>query len=58
VFPEPDALLSETPVILGLDGGQKMSKSRGNAILLKASADETAKTSQERQDGQHRPHHV
>ena len=43
VFPEPDALLSETPVILGLDGGQKMSKSRGNAILLKASADETAK---------------
>jgi tryptophanyl-tRNA synthetase len=43
VFPEPDALLSETPVILGLDGGQKMSKSRGNAILLKATADETTK---------------
>ncbi len=43
VFPEPDALLSETPVILGLDGGQKMSKSRGNAIMLKATADETAK---------------
>jgi len=43
VFPEPDALLSETPVILGLDGGQKMSKSRGNAILLKATAEETAK---------------
>ena len=43
VFPEPDALLSETPVILGLDGGQKMSKSRGNAIMLKATAEETAK---------------
>ncbi len=43
VFPEPDALLSETPVVLGLDGVQKMSKSRGNAILLKATADETAK---------------
>jgi len=43
VFPEPDALLSETPVILGLDGSQKMSKSRGNAILLKATPDETAK---------------
>ncbi|MCA8974015.1 MAG: tryptophan--tRNA ligase [Planctomycetes bacterium] len=44
VFPEPDALLSEAPVILGLDGGQKMSKSRGNAILLKATADETKKS--------------
>lgn len=43
VFPEPDALLSEAPVILGLDGGQKMSKSRGNAILLQATADETAR---------------
>ena len=43
VFPEPDALLSDTPVILGLDGGQKMSKSRGNAVMLKATAEETAK---------------
>ncbi|MES2504267.1 MAG: tryptophan--tRNA ligase [Myxococcota bacterium] len=42
-FPEPDALLSEVPVVLGLDGGQKMSKSRNNAIFLKATADETAK---------------
>jgi tryptophanyl-tRNA synthetase len=41
VFPEPDALLSDAPKILGLDGGQKMSKSRGNTIMLKASADET-----------------
>ena len=30
-------------MILGLDGGQKMSKSRGNAILLQATADETAR---------------
>lgn len=41
VFPEPVALLAEQPLILGLDG-QKMSKSRGNAIELRASADETA----------------
>lgn len=43
VFPEPQALLSEAPMILGLDGGQKMSKSRNNAVMLGASADETAK---------------
>ena len=43
VFAVPDALLSEVPVVLGTDG-QKMSKSRGNAILLKSSPDETAKT--------------
>ena len=43
VFPEAAPLLSDSPVILGLDGSQKMSKSRGNAILLKATADETAK---------------
>ncbi len=42
IFPVPDALLSEVPVVLGTDG-QKMSKSRGNAILLKMSTDETAK---------------
>jgi tryptophanyl-tRNA synthetase len=42
VFPEPDALLSEAPKILGLDGAQKMSKSRNNSILLRATADETA----------------
>jgi tryptophanyl-tRNA synthetase len=41
LFPEPDALLSEAPKILGLDGSQKMSKSRNNAIMLRASADET-----------------
>ncbi len=42
VFPVPDALLSELPVVLGTDG-QKMSKSRGNTIMLKMSAEETAK---------------
>jgi tryptophanyl-tRNA synthetase len=41
VFPEPDALLSRAPLLLGTDG-QKMSKSRGNAIELRATADETA----------------
>lgn len=54
VFPIPDALLSEFPMVMGLDGAQKMSKSRGNAIMLKATADETrdlikrAKTDAER----------
>ena len=41
-FPEPEALLSRAPLLLGLDG-RKMSKSRGNAIPLAASADETAR---------------
>ena len=42
VFPEPQPLLSKSPVILGLDGSQKMSKSRNNAIMLGSSEDETA----------------
>jgi tryptophanyl-tRNA synthetase len=42
VFPEPDAMLSDAPLLLGTDGG-KMSKSRGNSIPLSASADETAR---------------
>jgi len=42
VFPEPDALLSAAPLLLGTDGG-KMSKSRGNAVALRATADETAR---------------
>ena len=41
-FPEPDALLSEATNVLGLDG-TKMSKSRGNAIELRMTADETAR---------------
>ncbi len=43
VFPEPQPLLSEAPIILGLDGDQKMSKSRNNAIMLSADEDETAR---------------
>ena len=42
VFPQPDALLSPAPLLLGTDG-TKMSKSRGNAITLAADADETAR---------------
>ncbi|HEY9409660.1 MAG TPA: tryptophan--tRNA ligase [Jiangellaceae bacterium] len=42
VFAEPQALLSPAPVLLGVDG-RKMSKSRGNAIEIKASEDETAR---------------
>jgi tryptophanyl-tRNA synthetase len=42
VFPQPDALLSRAPLLLGTDG-TKMSKSRGNAIALAADADETAR---------------
>lgn len=39
VFPEPQALFTETPKVPGLDG-RKMSKSYGNTIGLTASADE------------------
>jgi tryptophanyl-tRNA synthetase len=42
LFPVPDALLSRAPVLLGTDGA-KMSKSRGNAIAISATADETAR---------------
>lgn len=42
VFPEPEALLSATPHVLGLDG-TKMSKSRHNTIEIGMSADETAR---------------
>jgi tryptophanyl-tRNA synthetase len=42
ILAEPDALLTETPKLLGLDG-QKMSKSYGNAILLRDRPDEVAK---------------
>ena len=41
VFPEPEAMVTETPEIPGLDG-RKMSKSYGNAIALSMSEDETA----------------
>ena len=39
-FPEPDALIAQSLTILGNDGA-KMSKSRGNALELRASEDET-----------------
>jgi len=42
VFPEPAAILSDSPEIPGLDG-RKMSKSYGNSIMLGATAEETAK---------------
>jgi tryptophanyl-tRNA synthetase len=42
VFPEPQALMSQTPLILGLDGSKKMSKSKHNTIMLSATEDETA----------------
>lgn len=42
VFPQPDALMSPAPAILGLDG-TKMSKSKGNTIEIGMTADETAK---------------
>ena len=42
VFPEPEALLGSAPLLLGTDG-TKMSKSRGNAIALSASPEQTAR---------------
>lgn len=42
VFTEPQALLSDSPVLLGIDG-RKMSKSRGNGISLRVNEDETAR---------------
>jgi tryptophanyl-tRNA synthetase len=41
LFPEPEGLLSSAPLLAGLDG-QKMSKSRGNAIALRDDEDSTA----------------
>ena len=42
-FPEPRALLTETPLIVGTDGDAKMSKSLDNQIELAADDDETIK---------------
>jgi tryptophanyl-tRNA synthetase len=53
-FPLPDALLSDAPLLLGVDGA-KMSKSRHNTIALAASEDETARLIRgARTDGQRR----
>ena len=48
-FTAPDALLSDVPLLLGTDG-QKMSKSRNNAMALAASEDETARLHPRGQD--------
>lgn len=62
-FPEPDILLSEAPLLLGVDG-RKMGKSLNNSIALGASEDETvalirgAKTDSQREityDPENRP---
>jgi tryptophanyl-tRNA synthetase len=34
VFPEPQAMIGDVPMLVGIDGKQKMSKSLGNAIHL------------------------
>jgi tryptophanyl-tRNA synthetase len=43
VFPEPEGLLTEFPRLVGTDGQAKMSKSRGNSIELKDSAEEVTR---------------
>ena len=40
VFPEPEALISDFPRLMGLDGKNKMSKSLNNAIYLSDSEDQ------------------
>jgi len=42
LFPVPQALLGDAPLLLGTDG-QKMSKSRGNSVPIRATPDETAR---------------
>ena len=42
IFPAPHALLSKAPMIKGLDGNAKMSKSLGNCVFLYNTEDETA----------------
>jgi len=43
IFPEPEALVGRVPRLVGIDGNAKMSKSRGNTIDLKDSAETVAK---------------
>ncbi len=43
VFPEPQAKLTEAPMIIGLDGEHKMSKSLDNHLELASTAEETEK---------------
>jgi tryptophanyl-tRNA synthetase len=42
VFPPPQSMLTETPLVRGIDG-RKMSKRYGNAILLSDTEEETSK---------------
>ena len=42
-FPEPEAKLTALPLVLGLDGKEKMSKSVGNHIEIALSGEETRK---------------
>lgn len=42
-FPEPQAKLTEDPLIVGLDGRQKMSKSLDNQLELAATPEETTR---------------
>jgi tryptophanyl-tRNA synthetase len=43
VFPEPRAKLTNFPLVVGLDGGQKMSKSSHNYIEVSASPEEISR---------------
>jgi len=40
IFPEPHAVFTDAPVVLGIDGASKMSKSAGNTIPIFAEPDE------------------
>jgi tryptophanyl-tRNA synthetase len=40
IFPEPEPVFTEAPVVLGIDGAKKMSKSAGNTIPIFAEPDE------------------
>ncbi len=40
IFPEPQAVFTDAPVVLGIDGARKMSKSAGNSIPIFAEPDE------------------
>ncbi len=40
IFPEPQPVFTDAPVVLGIDGARKMSKSAGNTIPIFAEPDE------------------
>jgi tryptophanyl-tRNA synthetase len=40
IFPEPQAVFTDAPVVLGIDGARKMGKSSGNTIPIFAEPDE------------------